>query len=157
MDKHLPTPYCFESSGKRLPLPDLPKSQWCDFRQDYETGMTLKSISEKYLCDPRTVKRCLILNKRSTDLGRQTAPTVLAPYMTMIQALWSKYDQHTGICRRSRDITVHLREADYKGSERTVRNYLRTHYYIVNSHTSPEGCTQSKLNVHETTLCSLHS
>ena len=125
------TSYGSDPMKKKLPLPDLPESEWCDFRQDYESGMTLKAISEKYICDPRTVKRCLFLNNGSKRLGRQSAPTVLTPYISRIAALWENYDHDTGICRRSREITEELRKFGYSGSERTVRNYLRNHYYLV--------------------------
>ena len=29
---------------ERIPLPDYPESDWCDFRRDYESGMTLKKL-----------------------------------------------------------------------------------------------------------------
>ncbi|MBQ9155511.1 MAG: hypothetical protein IJ137_01875 [Eubacterium sp.] len=74
-----------------FPLPSLPEDQWCDFRRDYESGSTLKAIAAKYLCDPRTVRRCIMLNKSSCELGRQTAPTKLAPYHSMIDRLYVKY------------------------------------------------------------------
>jgi hypothetical protein len=43
--------------------------------------MTLKQIAEKYHCDQRTVRTCILLNKSSGDLGKQNAPTKLQPYI----------------------------------------------------------------------------
>ena len=76
---------------KAFPLPPLPSEEWCDFRKDYESGMTMKAIADKYICDPRTVKKCLLQNKSSKELGRQTAPTKLAPYMSTIDRLFQEY------------------------------------------------------------------
>ena len=120
--------YC-KPEKHRLSLPDLPESAWCDFRRDYASGMTLKAISEKYFCDPRTVRRCLILNKDSKDLGRQGAPTILEPYVPLITSLWEAQDKCTGICHSSREITDQLRKTGYTGTERTVRNYIRSRYF----------------------------
>ena len=55
--------------GNRILLPDIPKEQWSDFRTDFENGMTLKDIADKYHCDPRTVKTALPLNRGSSDFG----------------------------------------------------------------------------------------
>ena len=50
------------SPRQAFPLPALPSEEWCDFRKDYEAGMTMKSIAEKYMCDPRTVRNHLRSN-----------------------------------------------------------------------------------------------
>ncbi len=68
--------------------PEIPRNRWCDFRRDFESGMTLKSIGMKYHCDQRTVRSCIILNKSSTELGRQYAPTKLEPYIPEIERLY---------------------------------------------------------------------
>lgn len=125
--------------------PTIPEEMWCDFRQDYEAGRSLKEIAEKYFCDPRTVRRCIMVNKSSSDLGRQTEPTKLAPYIGQIEILFQEYladsakstrdstaiSGTSGICRISKEITVHLQTLGYTGCERTVRNYLRNRYQYV--------------------------
>ena len=129
-DAPLPIPGPERTGRKSLLLPELAPEDWCDFRRDYESGMSCKAIAEKYICDPRTVRQCLLLNKSSGSLGKQTAPTKLAPYIPQIRELIRKYTAdeeyaRSGICSISRIITEQLRAAGYTGSERTVRNYLR--------------------------------
>lgn len=124
---------------ERLYPPDYPQEEWCDFRQDYESGMTLKQIAEKYLCDPRTVRKSIMANKPSSEIGRQTAPTKLASFIKRIDALYREYvfrsldnnSEKQGICDISRRITDQLQQDGYTGSERTVRNYLRSNYQFV--------------------------
>ena len=118
-------------SSPPLLLPDIPPSQRCDFRRDYDSGMTLKAIGQKYHCDPRTVRRCLQTNRSSTELGHQMAPTKLAPYLPLLENLISKNENPPTICRLSREITAALQGAGYTGSERTVRNYLRSRYHTI--------------------------
>lgn len=107
--------------------PGIPPEKWCDFRIDFESGMTLKQIAEKYFCDQRTVRNCIIMNKSSYDLGKQYAPTKLQPYEEQIQTLYAQYtsEDHPGITRISRLITETISQSGYRGSERTVRNYLK--------------------------------
>lgn len=114
-----------------LSLPDLPPEEWSDFRKDYENGMSLKDIADKYVCDPRTVRNLLIINRNSFDIGRQRVPTRLDPYIELIEDFCSSSDRKTGICTLSRQITARIQELGYKGSERTVRNYLRSRFYIL--------------------------
>lgn len=132
------TPY---SREKLFTLPKIPPEEWCDFRRDFESGMTLKSIAEKYLCDPRTVRKCLRQNQPSNEIGRQKAPTKLAPYITQIHKKFKDLTiqsqvssvEDTGICSISRQITQYLHAQGYSGSERTVRNYLRSQYQFTNN------------------------
>ena len=125
---------------KRMPknkqiLPDLPPEAWCDFRREYEKTRSLIRVAERFYCDPRTVRRCLQLNKSSTDLGCQTAPRILDRYTEEIHRLYHALcaevavagDGFPGSCRLSRQITEHLVSLGYTGSERTVRNYIRQH------------------------------
>ena len=78
-------PYvCTDTPSKRLNLPDLPQEEWCDFRWDYESGMTLKQIAAKYICDPRTVRQSLLRNADSRCIGHRRAPTILDPYLSII-------------------------------------------------------------------------
>lgn len=72
----------------RFQLPEIPRGCWCDFRRDFEAGMTLKSIGIKYHCDQRTVRSCIILNKSSAELGHQYAPTKLEPFIPEIERLY---------------------------------------------------------------------
>ena len=122
-----------------MSFPEYPQEEWCDFRLDYESGMTLKQIAEKYLCDPRTVRKSITANKSSSEIGRQTAPTKLAAFVEEIDALYGEYvyrspdssSEKQGICELSRRITDQLQQDGYTGSERTVRNYLRSNYQFV--------------------------
>ena len=125
----------------RIPLPDYPEIEWCDFRRDYESGMTLKQIAEKYHCDSRTVKRFIWYNRSSSELGKQMVPTKIEPFIDRLEYLYGKYidnDEHTGICEISRLITEQLINEGYTGGERTVRNYLRAKYQHVTDPDEPE-------------------
>jgi len=63
-------------SSAAFTLPDLPRARWCDFRIKYiEQHMTLRELADEYMCDPRTVRACLIHNKSSSSLGKKTVPT----------------------------------------------------------------------------------
>ncbi len=155
--------------------PDIRPHLRCDFRIDFDAGMTLKQIGNKYHCDQRTVRACILRNKSSTELGRQFAPTKLQPYFDEIDRLYQQslrycHEQERSsscpdgsladkpeessscpvgslpgtsedvpdltkpdgdvpsIMQLSRDITAAISAKGYTGSERTVRNYLRTHY-----------------------------
>ena len=89
------------AQSRRVPLPDLSKGEWCDFRQDYESGMTLKEVAEKYFCDPRTVRKCIFANKSSSELGKQTEPTKLAAFSKQIDSLyWEIYNAQTVLKRK---------------------------------------------------------
>ena len=128
------------TQSRRLHPPELPEDEWCDFRRDYASGMTLKRIAEKYYCDPRTVRRCILANKSSSDLGKQAVPTKIAAFAERIEAMFPEivYDQNIhGICDISRRITVTLQEEGYTGSERTVRNYIRSQYQFVTDPDEP--------------------
>ena len=118
-----------------IPLPDIPESEWCDFRRDYESGMTLKKIAEKYYCDSRTVKSCILNNKSSTELGSQKKPTKIAAFVDLIDSEFQKIisdrkfiSEGIRICEISEKITETIHQSGYDGSERTVRNYLRITY-----------------------------
>ena len=120
---------------KRIRPPEVPVEEWCDFRRDYENSMSLKEIGIKYCCDSRTVKRCIMLNKSSNDLGRQTAPKKLTPYRSRIDQLYQELQesssvkgQYVPVYRISTKITEEIRTEGYTGCERAVRNYLREQY-----------------------------
>lgn len=123
---------------RRIALRDMPEGRKCDFRREYESGKTLKEIADEYCCDPRTVRRCILNNKSSSELGRQTAPTKLTAYIDTINSLYhegtdTEHDRTklSGICGISLEITERIRRQGYTGSERTVRNYLRMKYRFV--------------------------
>lgn len=124
---------------KPFKLPNIQKEYWCDFRIDYEAGMTLKAIAEKYFCDPRTIRQCIIENKSSDELGKQMKPTKLAPYYQQVEDLYywhvdsgsPAFAGNKGICKISREITEVLKTYGYTGSERTVRNYLKNKYQTI--------------------------
>ena len=125
MNRILPLP------EKRQPhkfiLPDIPRQEWCDYRREYEAGLSLQAIAERHFVDPRTVRSGLIHNIGSDGLGRRHAPRKLSIYENQIRAmlppLLEKTDSVTAL---SRQITSHLKEIGYTGSERTVRNFVRS-------------------------------
>lgn len=109
--------------------PDLPESEWCDFRKDYESGMTFVEIGARYYCDPRTVKACIIHNKPSTMLGRHSIPSKLEPYCETVDRMISELTGQNQPSRRNisavtQKIFQVIRAEGYSGCERTVRNYI---------------------------------
>lgn len=76
-----------ENAKSRISFPPLPPERWCDLRKEYEGGMTLKAIAEKHYCDPRTVRRLIMQNRNSAEIGKQTAPTRLSFYAGRIEEL----------------------------------------------------------------------
>ena len=92
--------------------------------------MSMKAIAAKYYCDPRTVRKCLFQNKSSQELGRQTTPTKITPYLQEIDRLFRRYaPEMPSVYMLSRRITEELQSLGYTGSERTVRNHLRSTFY----------------------------
>jgi len=129
---------------ERIPLPDIPEDQWCDFRRDYESGMTFKKIAEKYVCDSRTVKSCILNNKSSNELGSQRKPTKIASFVDLIDTEYQEIvfgksfaSEEIGICEISERITELLKQNGYTGGERTVRNYLRITYQFARDPEEP--------------------
>lgn len=120
-------------SSARFTMPDLPKSQWCDIRTTYiEKNLTLSELADIYKCDARTIKACLIRNKSSSALGKKSTPKRIDPYKDDLQILIAQHlqqlpeDVHS-IYQLSRHLLPLLKEQGYRGSERTLRNYLHTH------------------------------
>ena len=117
----------------RFHPPDIGSRTPCDFRMDLDAGMTLKQIAEKYLCDQRTVRTCILLNKSSRELGKQYAPTKLEPFEEEVRTLYQSYKKQSSgqkeftTLKISRQITDIITDHGYTGSERTVRNYLYMH------------------------------
>ena len=106
--------------------------------------MTLKMIAEKYFCDPRTVRKSIMSNKSSSEIGKQSEPTKLAAYVERIDSLYQDFiliqrvsHMKSGICDISRKITRILSDEGYTVSERTVRNYLRNTYQCVTDPDEP--------------------
>lgn len=107
---------------------DIPPDQWCDFRIDYESGMSLREIAGKYICDSRTVRSAIIYNKSSKELGRKMTPSILMEHESEILELLENQALQTGsVYQLSCRITEALATSGYTGSERTVRNYLKSH------------------------------
>lgn len=120
-------------SSARFSLPDLPKSQWCDIRTTYiEKNLTLSELADIYKCDARTIKACLIRNKSSGALGKKSTPTRIDPFRDDLQSLIEQHLQQLpedihSIYQLSCHLLPLLEGLGYKGSERTLRNYLHTH------------------------------
>lgn len=120
-------------SSAKFILPDLPKEKWCDFRIGYsEHNKTLVQLAEEYKCDPRTVRSCLLRNKSSNSLGKKSVPTQIDLCRDEIQEALAQElprlpDNVRSIYQLSCFLLPILKERGYKGSERTLRNYLRLH------------------------------
>ncbi|MBQ8162069.1 MAG: hypothetical protein IJ083_15185 [Clostridia bacterium] len=110
------------------PLPDIPKDAWCDFRRAYEGGMTLAAIAEKFHCDPRTVRRCILENRSSQALGQQTAPRKLDGYQEQLRVCVRRMrddeDGMPGVLAVARKAFEELSQAGYRGGLRTVQNQV---------------------------------
>lgn len=122
-----------KSSYSRLSLeilcPDIPPSNWCDFRIDYESGISLNQLAIKYNCDHRTVRNAIIKNKNSCDIGARTTTQKLSKFIPCINSfLQANPDlvNNQSIYKLSCQITLVLQKLGYSGSERTVRTYLYT-------------------------------
>jgi hypothetical protein len=84
------------------------------------------------MCDPRTVKSCIVRNKSSHSLGKQSVPTRIDLCKdeireTLLQTLPELPDSIRSIYQLSNYLLPVLREKGYKGGERTLRNYLYVH------------------------------
>lgn len=128
----------------KYPIPDLPAEEWSDIRAEFERTHSLLQVSKTFMCDPRTVGRCLRLNLSSAELGRQVTPKKLDFYRRVIHQRLeeicfeeSNGNRHSGICQISRTITTELKAKGYTGSERTVRNYIRMYYRIIRKEEDP--------------------
>lgn len=151
-------------------LPEIPPDEWCDFRLEYEQGKTLKQIASDYHCDPRTVRKSLLLNQGSNDIGKQNCSKKITAFVPRINDLYQEYTgtndsgnrfpdtdnkevgsgnqlpskeahiKEYGICGISRLITEQITAEGYTGSERTVRNYLRSRFICIR----PQACRKDK-------------
>lgn len=115
---------------KKIILPDIPENEKCDYRLDYDSGMSISKIAEKYYCDKRTVRTALIYNHSSNQLGKRKKPTQLSKYEHRIEVLWHEYKKLGSLYTISKTITQTINNEGYTGKERTVRNYLLTMPYV---------------------------
>lgn len=117
-------------SSAKFHLPDLPREEWCDFRIKYsEQNRTLVQLAEEYMCDPRTVRSCLLHNKSSKSLGKKTVPTRIDMFRDEIREVLEQELPRlpadiSSVYQLSRYLLPILQEKGYTGSERTLRNYL---------------------------------
>lgn len=116
---------------RKLNLPDIPEWKKCDYRHDYDAGMSISQIAEKYYCDRRTVRTALIHNHSSKQLGKRKKPTILSKYEQRIFTLWNENKEKTSLLSISKSITETIGEEGYTGKERTVRNYLKSQPYVL--------------------------
>ena len=115
------------SAGKkseRLVLPHILRDEWCDFRIDFESGMTLKDIAAKYHCDPRTVRSAIANNRCSAHIGKWTAQKKLEAHLDAIEKVLDRTTSIKSLSKLSQQITSEIQQEGYSGGERTVRNYL---------------------------------
>lgn len=105
----------------------IPESEWKRPRREYfQEGKTLAQLAEKHFLDYRTVRRLIQQNDDWDDLNKH--PSALDPYKPMIIEIMEHTRSPSPIGITTISIRIHetLREAGYTGSERTVRNYIRS-------------------------------
>lgn len=113
----------YSRSRISVPFPDIPPDQWCDVRRDYEQGRTLKQLSEDYYCDRRTIRRCLLHNLNSTEIGRQQAPTKLTAFIHRIDILYEEYtcaSRAASVLSGSSPVNATTAGADHHTSDKTA-------------------------------------
>ncbi len=106
-------------------MPKMPAGQWCIARRLREDGLTLQQIGDRFGCDPRTAKACILRN--SDELDRRNTPGVIAPYEDFLLKALASGIVEAGQSVRAMTQTLYrlLRErTDYPGGERTLRAYL---------------------------------
>lgn len=120
----------------RFPMPDIPRELWCDFRIDLiDQNMTLIQLAEKYYCDPRTVRNCILHNKSSYQLGKKSTPTRIQIYEQQVRELLEQNTILVPECSATVYGLSHylyplLQGKGYSGSERTLRNHLQKQTYV---------------------------
>ena len=119
-----------QNNRRRLILPKIEDGKNSDIRLDYESGMSVVLLAEKYCYDPRTIRRALYYNLSSNEIGKQLKPKKTDCFKTQIKKYWDELEKHESMLAASRNITERLRKLGYDGSERTIRNYLLRQPYV---------------------------
>lgn len=116
--------------NRRLLIDDqIPEEQWSDARRQYileEKSLSL--IGKEQHMDPRTVSKLVKNNWNFDRVGKHQSPSKVEPYADAILDLLTSgcFHRYSGIMTVSEKILAHIRSLGYTGSERTLREYLKT-------------------------------
>lgn len=116
--------------NRRLQIDDqIPEEQWSDARRQYileEKSLSL--IGKEQHMDPRTVSKLVKNNWNFDRVGKHQSPSKVEPYAGAILDLLTSgcFHRYSGIMTVSEKILAHIRSLGYTGSERTLREYLKT-------------------------------
>ena len=115
---------------QRLIIADaIPEAQWCDVRREYLVeGKTVAQIAHERGCGVRAVSRLIKSNRNYSEIGKRQTPSVLDGYHEKIEVMLKNIDYHEGyqITLISTTLFPILQAEGYQGSERTLRDYIRT-------------------------------
>lgn len=116
--------------NRRLQIDDqIPEEQWSDARRQYileEKSLSL--IGKEQHMDPRTVSKLVKNNWNFDRVGKHQSPSKVEPYAGAILDLLTSgcFHRYSGIMTVSEKILARIRSLGYTGSERTLREYLKT-------------------------------
>lgn len=116
--------------NRRLLIDDrIPEEQWSDARRQYileEKSLSL--IGKEQHMDPRTVSKLVKNNWNFDRVGKHQSPSKVEPYAGAILDLLTSgcFHRYSGIMTVSEKILARIRSLGYTGSERTLREYLKT-------------------------------
>lgn len=116
--------------NRRLLIDDqIPEEQWSDARRQYILEeKSLGRIGKEQHMDPRTVSKLVKNNWNFDRVGKHQSPSKVEPYADAILDLLTSgcFQRYSGIMTVSEKTLVHIRSLGYIGSERTLREHLKT-------------------------------
>lgn len=120
-----------KTKGMRLPgIEDaIPEAQWSDVRREYLVeGKSFAQIARERCCDERTVARLVKENLCFADVGKKLTPSKTEGFQDLIEELLKSgdYQDDDQITLLSARILSILQGEGFCGSERTLREYLKT-------------------------------
>ena len=116
--------------NRRLQIDDqIPEEQWSDARRQYileEKSLSL--IGKEQHMDPRTVSKLVKNNWNFDRVGKHQSPSKVEPYADAILDFLTSgcFQRYSGIMTVSEKILARIRSLGYIGSERTLREHLKT-------------------------------
>lgn len=116
--------------NRRLLIDDqIPEEQWSDARRQYILEeKSLGRIGKEQHMDPRTVSKLVKNNWNFDRVGKHQSPSKVEPYSDAILDFLTSgcFQRYSGIMTVSEKILARIRSLGYTGSERTLREYLKT-------------------------------
>ena len=116
--------------NRRLQIDDqIPEEQWSDARRQYILEeKSLGRIGKEQHMDPRTVSKLVKNNLNFDRVGKHQSPSKVEPYADAILDFLTSgcFQRYSGIMTVSEKILARIRSLGYTGSERTLREYLKT-------------------------------